>query len=344
MRRFQKATISDVAQRAGVSITTVSVFVSGRESVCSPKTAERIRSAISDLHYTPSLLVSSVQGRATTTLGVCMSSPLDPNLTYGNFFYERLWRGVIAQADQEDYSLLHYPVSFRESGRIDAFLDGRVDGVLYHSRAHAAADDRPVRLIQAGMPTVLLTRSHDLPEGCGAAAADEFCTADLGLSHLWERGHRRIAHIAGPIGLGADIALGRLEAYRAWMQERNAYDPVLEAHAGGWHDEHVAEIITFWMSLPVPPTAVFCANDALALSVISVIRAQGGSVPGDLSVIGVDNTAAEAGLTSIEPPNEMIGREAVRALVRLIQGKPLEECRVLVPVTNLMVRESTAAI
>lgn len=355
MRRFRKATIKDVALRAGVSITTVSRFVSGFEDVCSAETAERIRSAVSTLNYTPSSLVSGMQKQTTATLGVCMFNPLDQHVAYGGLFFERLWRGILSEANQRDYSVLHYPGSVRDGARCEPFLDGRVDGVLYH--AHTRGNTRPARLAMAGMPTVLLTRSLDLPEGCGSAYADESGTADLALSHLWSLGHRRIAHVAGPSEEAADlerqtevddIAVQRLEAYRAWMQRRGVYDEALIAHARGWTGAHVPEIAAAWAAMPEPPTAVFCANDLLALAVIAEAQRRGLRVPEELSVVGVDNSnaARDSGipLTSVEVPVEEVGRQSVNALFRLMQGAPIEECRIALPVTEIVVRSSTGPL
>src|SRR5258708_27256363 len=103
MRPFRKATIKEVAARSGVSTTTVSNFVSGHENVCSPETAERIREAVAALHYAPSSLTRGLRQRATTTLGVCLPNPLDSDVFFGFFFLERLWRGIMQQADEENY-------------------------------------------------------------------------------------------------------------------------------------------------------------------------------------------------------------------------------------------------
>ncbi|MBB6052733.1 LacI family DNA-binding transcriptional regulator [Armatimonas rosea] len=345
MRRFRKATIKEVAQQAGVSVTTVSLFVGGRESVCSPETAERIRRAVEALNYTPSSLVSSVQRRATRTFGVCMLSPLDPELDFGGHFYEQLWRGIVAEADAIDYSLLHFPASVRCGASTDAFLDGRVDGVLYHANTHSDPNQRPTRLASAGLPTVLLTRSQELPEGCGTVYTDEATTAALALEHLWELGHRRIGHLAGPRASGDDgivgeIGLGRLRGYRQWLQAHDAYDPALEGFNGSWQDRCVAELLQHWSTQPSRPTALFCANDTLALAALAHARALGWP----LSVVGVDNAHASAGLTSVDPGGEAIGRESVRSLLRLIEGAPVAQCRVAVPALQLHIRASTAPV
>ena len=358
MRHFRKATIKEVAAQAGVSITTVSLFVSGRETVCSPETAERIRGAVTLLHYTPSALTRGLHRRASVTLGACLPNPLEADVTFGSSFFEQLWRGVMFQADQEDYSLLHYPESVRNGLSCDPFLDGRVDGLLLHEHDNRRAP----RLAAAGMPTVLLNRSRDLPDCCGTVYAEEAQTVDLALSHLWALGHRRIAHVAGPVGLqtpgGAkphlaaspdsdDIAVQRLVAYRGWTQARGVFDPALIAYARAWTAPEALAHLDSWLALPEPPTAVFCANDIQALDIYAAVRIRGRGIPADLSVVGVDNSAAaraaDPPLTSVEVPIEAIGREAVQSLLRLLHSPPFAAGRIIVPVTHLAIRRSTSA-
>jgi Transcriptional regulators len=352
-RPFRKTSIKDVARRAGVSTTTVSYFVSGRENVCGPETAQRIRDAVEELHYTPSSLTRGLRREATRTIGVCMYSPFDPEVRFGSVFLERLWRGIVRESDAADYSLLHYPYSVRESESSQAFLDGRVDGLLlqYGERASVVA--------QAGMPTVLLARALDLPDGCGAVYADETGTARVALDHLHGLGHRRIAHLAGPVeayrgnsGLlnpADDVAKLRLEAYTSWMQAAGLYDPALIGYAGSWFErDRVAEVLGAWRALPEPPTAVLCANDTLGVAVTEAALQMGWRVPDSLSVVGVDDSAeareAPVPLTSVAVPVDAIGSEAVSALVRMMNGAPVDACRVAVPVTDIVVRGSTAAV
>ncbi len=355
MRRFQKATIKDVAARSGVSTTTVSNYVSGNENVCSSETAARIREAIAALQYVPSSLTRGLRQRAGKTIGVCLPNPLDPDVSFGFSFLERIWRGIVQAADQTDYALLHYPVSVRESSSAGAFLDGRVDGILLSGQDNARAE----QLAAAGMPTILLTQSLGIPEACGSVWAEETDTLELSLGHLWKLGHRRIACIAGPVGAlagtqdkaarpAADIAVRRLEAYRAWMHARTAYDAALVGFAQAWSAPQAEAYLTAWRALPGAPTAVVCANDAQALNLMAAAQRSGLTVPGDLSVVGVDNSpeahSAHPGLTSVEVPLEAIGSEAVQALLRLLAGAPVEECRVALPVTELQRRGSVAPL
>lgn len=356
--RYQKSTIKEVAAQAGVSTTTVSLFVSGREDVCSSHTAALIRTAISDLHYTPSSLTRGLRRKAAMTLGVCLPNPLDADIIYGQSFLEPLWRGIMAQADVENYSLLHFPKAVREGTSCDAFLDGRVDAMLLLEHSN----DRSPHLAAAGMPTILLARSLDLPDGCGSVYTDEIQAAAMALSHLWALGHRRIAHIAGPVGARAprgavpaawtalwcdDVAVQRLDGYQTWMRQHQVYDPDLVTFAQAWSAPEVMEALNGWLSLKEPPTAVFCANDEQARDLIIAAHQRGLGIPTDLSIVGVDNSSRDPGgntpLTSIDAGLEEIGREAVRALLRLMNGNPVEDCRVALPPARLVVRHSTGA-
>ena len=348
MRQVRKATIRDVAAHAGVSTATISYFVGGRHDVCSPETGLRIQAAVKELGYYPNSIGRSLRQKSTKTLGLCMLALSDPQAMPGSFFLERLSLGITTYADASDYSVLLYPASVRDGTSCDAFLDGRVDGLLFHPHDNI----RTQKVAAAGLPTVLLTRSIALPDACGAVWADESQCMDLALSHLWDLGHRRIAHIAGPTNPGgvsfnraADVAVQRLHAYNSWMMERDSFDPVLVGAADGWTGERVPNVMINLLNLKYPPTAVVCANDRLAIAAIAAANEAGISVPRDISVVGVDNSPETRGrrpaLTSVHIPLEEIGREAVSTLLRLMHGAPVDECRIKLPVTRLVIRDST---
>lgn len=129
---------------------------------------------------------------------------------------------------------------------------------------NAGYQDRRIKaIVAAGMPVVIPNRFLDLPAGCGAVHADENDTVDRALSHLWDLGHRRIAHLSGPVGpsrLDA-VAVQRCDGYARWLSARDVFDPALLASGFSWNGSapKAAQAGTAWRSLPDAPTAVFCA-------------------------------------------------------------------------------------
>ena len=432
-----RATLKDVAARAGVSPTTVSLFINGHETVCSRDTAERIRSAVSELNYrkgrsghrpgiglglpvgnggvatlTPTHSFATAMGSApplmqgngmlnyapginrsphltgiSRTIGIGFSPAcnlLDPNDSEPTHLASLVWQGASQVTDWDGCRLLTYPLDARRSSEIVSFLDGAASGVIL---IPGNEDPRPARLAQAGLPVMLLGRSENIPDGVGSVYALERDTVDLAMGHLWEMGHRRIAHYAGPVGYAAqggsngvhvngaysnghngvtgnyydalsyspsEAAQQRLARYQSWMRMHGMETAGLNIEAlvyteNNWHGDHAEEALDAWLALPAEqrPTAVFCASDSLALRLMDAAAARGISIPGELSIVGVDDSLearnATVPLTSVVMPALQIGREAARLLLRMLEGWPAASCRIAVPVTQIAARASSAA-
>jgi DNA-binding LacI/PurR family transcriptional regulator len=387
----QRITLKDVATRAGVSQTTVSLYMNGNAQVCSPETAARIESAVTELNYVArrrsgaaqavretAALPPPIARRLIRTLGVAIphsgdllfvtgdagSAAATARLAASSRLADQIWNGASVMAEYEDYGLLSYPASVRDSTDAAPFLDSAVAGVLLN----AGQDDvRPGVLTRAGMPVLLLGSLRQIPDGCGAVYACESDIVELVLGHLWDLGHRRIAHLAGPDGQTEDAATApppstaaslRLERYRAWMRVHAAFDPALEFSGvrtwlGDTEEDHgrIRAALETWMALPQPPTAIFCASDGLAIQLAASIHTSSAPHAGALALVGVGNSAASretagviaGGLTSVALPGEQIGRESVRLLLRMIEGVPGNQCRLAVPVTQLVIRGSSAS-
>ena len=353
-RTYRKATVKDVAQHAGVSPTTVSHFLSGRVGTCSPETAEKIRIAADTLHYTPSSSGRALRLNATNTIGIALQSIYEFERGEDGFSYmDRLMRGITQAAGEAGYALLFYPPKIQSGKDYRPFLDGRVDALLFHA---AHDDERPSQLAEIGIPVVSISRTHNLHERCGSVFACERDTVRVALDHLWERGHRRIAHIAGPVlprqserwepNSQSDIAIERLREYTTFLSERGVFDPALVAYENSWDPQNPVQIVAGWQSLASPPSAVFCACDTLAYGFIAAARAANWHIPEQLAVIGVDNhpmrQTVPLPVTSVDIPLEAVGAESVRLLLQLINHE-LEppSHRVAVPVTRLIIGETT---
>lgn len=374
-RQFVKATINDVARRAGVSITTVSLYLRGRTSACSAETAERIDRSVAALQYVPGPSAGRARGRATRTIGLCLENQNDIGQTFDSrqTYHERLYRAISRVADDETYGLLRYPVKMRRGGTANFFLDGRVDGVLLD----LDFDRSSIEMAASVMPIVLVNRHDNVPIGCGAAATNENDTLRLAIDHLLHLGHRRIAHLAAPIempiegcvehemtiirdraagirqaeAVPTDVATRRCRAYIHQMRKAGLFDPALIGCIGSWADTNANGAdaqLAAWMALPEPPTAIVGACDKLAIAMLDSAKSAGLKCPRDLSVVGIDNrtaaSEADPPLTTVDVPVEALGQSAMRLLIRMLGGEdiPLAERILELPVTELVVRMSTA--
>ena len=289
-------------------------------------------------------------------IGICLPKPLDSEDALCVGFFEQLWRGIGHQADLESCRVLHCPPEADDRNSADSLIAAPLSGVILRSY-HA---ERAAALVRAGGRAILLCRPVVVPEGCIAVHANEQETVDLALSHLWNLGHRRIAYVAGPVGTrdrawgagpesvagaeGDGCAIGRLDSYQTWMWRRQAYDPQLVELNGSWFLTAAVPALERWMRLASPPTAIFCANDALAIKYVSAAESLGLRIPGDLSIVGVDDSQeardCTPALTSVQVPLEEIARAGISALIASL-GHHVQSASIELHVHTISVRAST---
>jgi DNA-binding LacI/PurR family transcriptional regulator len=311
------ATIQDVAREARVSKGTVSKYLSGRPYVAK-STGQRIAAAIRALDYQPSALAQSLSRRRSHTIGVIV-----PNLR--NPFYPELITGIEDTVDDGGYTLLLATTDAdaeRESRIVRTMQQRRVDGVVM---AAARARDPEVQRLRAS-GTNLVLAGRGLPDAdVDAVVLDNRAGAGMAVRHLLEHGHRRIAHLGGP----QDIIpfRHRLEGYSdALAQAAIVLDQAVVAMVGA--DPRAAEVAALleaMMELDEPPTAVFTANDNIAMGVLSACQQRGWRVPDQLAIVGFDNVWIDnlfaVPLTSVDGRAADIGREASGLLTRRIEER-----------------------
>ncbi|CAN5726875.1 substrate-binding domain-containing protein [soil metagenome] len=330
-RAFKKTSIKDVARRAAVSVTTVSHIVSQTPGY-SAETIKRVKDAIEELNYVPSYAANGLRQRSTKTIGVCAT---DPFITTGRnvgSFPDRLWAGILEEADLHRFKVLHFPHSIRESEDAGEFLNGQIDGLIICAHRY---DRRPATAARAGLPVVLVARTFDIPDGVHTVAVNEKEIIASGLEHLYELGHRRIAYIAGPAfemeptDIQAlsydDVARARLIAYQDWMESRVPDFAPRWTLTPNWDRIDLTEAVGNWMAEDAP-TAIFACSDVMAGEALRAAQALGIDVPSQLSVLGIDNERESAFLTpslsSIEVPVQPLGRFAVHTLLSVQRGDP----------------------
>jgi len=328
-----RATIVDVATRAGVGVATVSRVLNGHSNV-RPTTRARVLDAIAELDFRPSSLARSLSLGKTMVVAVVLPWFTSPSAV------ERV-RGIVAAVAESPYDVMLFDVESEERQRHAFELFGRgdrADGLLIVSTLPPEAD--VARLRAAGAPCVLVDAQHSaLP----SVVIDDFAGGELATRHLIELGHRRIAFIGDTppefrFMWSRDRTLGY---FRALEQAGIELGP--EYVRVGTRLLHVARSVALeLLNLPEPPTAIFAASDTQALGVLEAARSLGLAVPEQLSVVGFDDVqlASYVGLTTVRQPLYESGRRGAELLLRALSGQPLPAHSEQLPL-ELVVRRTT---
>jgi DNA-binding LacI/PurR family transcriptional regulator len=323
-RKTQRVTIRTVAADAGVSVAAVSKVLRDAYGVSEALRA-RVQTSIEKLNYRPHAAARGMRGQ-TYTLGVLL-----PDLR--NSFFADIMSGVNSALERTQYqSLLGVSQLTEEMALIDAMIDRQMDGLL---------------LIGPRMPpSVVEAVAHRIPTGLvgfhmpGAAHFDtanndDVTGAELAVRHLAEAGHRHITMLSLSVPPTAEVVTAeREQGYRQAMAASglSKYTNIVSA------DQTAREIQTVVRNLLRSrhrPQALFCWVDFVALQALSVARELGLSVPGDLAIVGYDNTSdcelAQNALTSIDQSGQVLGLQAARMLIERINGRERGEHFVVTP-------------
>lgn len=327
LSKTKATTIYEVAQRAGVSIATVSRVLRDSDLV-TEATRARVHAAVRELHFTPNRLGRSLAEGRHAANGIVFPELVGP-------YYAEVVLGYEAAASELGSSVLILATRRRaDAAAAVVELAGRVDGVVVMGNT---VDDDVVRGIAAGgVPVVLLAR--DPVPGVDTLRTRNDASAVELTRHLLAHGHREFAFLGDPDG-APDVA-GRYAGFASALKTAGRPVPVpvpcdLDLASG----ETAAATV---LSGRGRPDAVVCANDEIALGVHLAAEAAGLRVPDDLAVTGWDDVLAArfAGLTTIRQPMRELGAAAARWLHRRIaQGTPTPARRRVLP-TRLVVRRS----
>jgi LacI family transcriptional regulator len=315
--RRKRPTQADVARLAAVSQPVVSYVLSGDAAApVSPETRRRVLAAIEELGYVPDRAARSLRLRRTLTIAGVI-----PDIT--NPFYPAFERGIQDVAERHGHDLIVYNTDgdpAKEARCLRALLDGRVDGVVAVFFHLSARDLRP--LLERHVAVVRLEAG---PKRVGALPLDNVyvdnaAAARDAVAYLLDRGHRRIGTIAGRGG----PRQARLQGYRRALAERGV--PVderlvcLTVFAEGGGQAAMAQLL----ALTPRPTAVFAANDLMAMGALIALREAGLRAPDDVAVVGFDDIPAarlvEPPLTTVAQFPERLGRRAAEFLFERLAG------------------------
>jgi len=298
--------IKDVAKRAGVSIGTVSNVVN-RPHVVAVATRNRVLSVIEELGYVRDESARQLRAGRSRIMGLLV-------LDLGNPFFVDVARGAEQAAHAEGLNIITCNSGQRsdlEASYLAMFAEQRVRGVLLSPVATSGEALRAFR--RSGTPYVFVDRKAPTSEA-SSVAVDDIAGGALAARHLLETGHHNIAFVNGPAILAQ--CRDREQGVRTALAGSAAELTVLEAIGLDVSSGRDAGARLLGMS--PRPTAVFCANDLLALGLLQELTRQGLDVPGDVAIVGYDDiefaAAATVPLTSVRQPRHQLGRTAAELL------------------------------
>lgn len=327
-------TITDVAQRAFVSKTTVSHVINGTRFV-EDETKRRVLAAIADLGYRPNKVARSLTTRRTGSVGMIVSDA-------SNQFFGDMLRGVEEVLKPANYALIVCNTDEaldREEHYLDLLLGQRVDGII------AAATSQKwsaLSIAEANRtPIVFVDRRFEGLDG-HYVGADNIGGARLGVQHLLERGHRAIGTLAGYQRLSS--MRERLQGFRQALGEHRLELPEEWIVTSPLSIEAGRDAARTILTLPQHPRALFCNNNLLTLGALRAISELGLLCPQEIAVVGFDDhpwaSVCAPPLTVVSQPAREIGRRAAQMLCTQIDGGEIDETVVELQCT-LVVRQSS---
>ncbi|GAB3248228.1 LacI family DNA-binding transcriptional regulator [Chitinimonas naiadis] len=329
------STMKQVAERAGVSVSSVSHVINNTRFV-SPDARARIEAAISELSYVPSAVARSLRHDVTHTIGMLLPNSSNP-------YFAEVLREIEARCFAAGFNLILCNTDdepSKQASYLRVLVEKRVDGIIVVT----AGEDADLHQLLAGLnrPLVLVDREiagvdSDLVE------VDHASGAILATRHLTELGHRRVACIAGPQGLAPSDQ--RIAGWQQVCREEDLQKgdcPLLHADFSSQGGYAAMKAL---LAEPSRPSAVFVANDLMAIGVLCAVHEANLRVPEDLSVIGFDDIELAAfsspPLSTVAQPKAELGRLTTELLFERIQARRETPARRILQ-AELRLRQSTA--
>lgn len=335
-RPRRRVTIADVAAEAGVSTAAVSKVLREAYGV-SEEMRTKVGAAIETLDYRPHAGARTLRGRSYT-IGVML-------LDLGAQFQSEIVRGISAHLESGPFQEVLITAGIdpaRQIRAIEALADRQMDGLIVITPHMEAAW---LESLGRRIPLVTIAR-HGPVQHHDAVVADDRLGAQLVVDHLVQQGHRRIMHISSPAaGLSPPSVLPqtpRAAGFAEAMHRRSLAPWTIEAH---FTEAEGREATLRALDAENPPTAIFAGSDDTALGVLAAAEESGLDVPGDLSVVGYDNTRlarlGRIGLTTVDQQGADTGAVAADLLLERIDGRAEPVRRVITPM--LVERTTTGA-
>jgi len=309
---FMPVTLEEIAKASGFSVPTVSRALTNSKYPINPATRQRIVEVAQSLGYKPNLAARSLRTEQTSTIGVIVDDISSP-------FVPPIVRGIQDYLKQFDYLSLIVNSDWDpevEQDAINTLVSRPVDGIIFVEYSHLALNET---LLRSNKPYVFVHRLFGSTIK-NSIVPDDYNGATVAVQHLIGLGHQRIAYINGPENWHS--AQRRLTGYRDVMAAHNLVIPPAYIQPGEWEYDNGYQAVLNLLKLSDPPTAIFAANDLMALGAISALQDAGLNVPKHVAVVGYDNRdfakIVRPRITTVSMPVYEMGRTAAELLVKQI--------------------------
>ncbi|WP_341347664.1 LacI family DNA-binding transcriptional regulator [Paenibacillus sp. FSL H3-0469] len=333
------ARIKDVAERAGVSVTSVSRVLNS-EKYISQKILDKVNQAIKELNYTPSQIARSLKKQKTDTIGVIV-----PDLT--NYFCSTILSIIEESASEYGYNLIVCNIAEnldKELKYLHALQEMRVDGIII---MHQKFDERILSFIECAAMPILFSCVRSPLQGRFSVLINDYQAALDATEYLIGLGHRRIAFLGGDL---EDITAG-YSRYQGYLDALSKSAIPLNPdfiRFGNYKQESGRLMMQELLEQQERPTVVFAVSDDMAVGAMNCILDYGLRIPEDISVMGFDDSlfaeAVRPMLTSMQQPVRELGRTSLEYLHNLIQNGSEPDCKEVYLPHRIMERASCRRI
>ncbi len=336
MPNKKKITIEDIAQRANVSISTVSRTLRNSSGVSKSK-KEAVLKAVDELNYRPNIFAQGLASGQSMTIGVITQN-------FGSPFYDGILLGILQALENSSYSPMFADGRWNESFErksLETFIDRRVDGLIF---AGGQLSESYLSEIAQNIPTIVVARELKLLKNF-CIYTDNYKAAHQLTSYLIEMGHRNIAHITAKMHYQDSVTdiVQRLHGYQQALIDAGIKpDPTLVVE-GDLRQQSGALAVEMLLMQKRPFSVIFAANDQMALGARLALYRRGIRVPEDVSIVGFDDEPAAAfmipPLTTMRQPAVEMGIAAVASMLKLIDNQSVQT---QIFDSQLLIRESVA--
>lgn len=332
------ADIKDVAKLAGVSVATVSRTLD-KPDLVAEATRQKVLRAVSECGYVANTLARNFRRRRSNTVLVLVPDIANP-------FFSSIIRGIEGVALAAGYRVLLGDTQndpAREQAYSELVAQRQADGLICLGMNLPFATDKRRKSVDPKWPPVVMACEYDGTIPVPTVCIDNVAAAAEAVRHLVSLGHRDVAFINGPAA--SPICKDRLDGFRRALAAAGVRPRRARLRNGDFSLASGREQMLAILAQGDPPTAVFCANDEMAIGAMKAARERGMTLPRDLSVVGFDDIGfaayATPALSTVRQPREQIGEQAMRLMLDILQQRGTIPAKVVLP-HALVLRASTA--